>query len=199
MHALMSIYIWTQATEIQFIINIKGSKREISFYNEVRFLRFLARILRRSTIFRGVYENAFKDCQSRCEIIKQQLELPPKNALPVYRAFVRPKIEFAHITSCNLPKYVGKGTQAFENRILKRGKGLTPSTPQHILNIISGKRSISKRTLSRTAKDLTKINKTNPCFFHTVVFFSDEVSYSYNSSIYLFIYLLNKLRYRTNH
>lgn len=49
-----------------------------------------------------------------------------KKDLAVYKALIGSKIEFAHSRSCNFPKCVKEGIEAFENRTLKRCFGLIP-------------------------------------------------------------------------
>lgn len=88
-------------------------------------------------------------------------------------------IEFANSTSCKNPKYIGKRIQTFENRVGKPCTGLSPSTSQHILNVLSGAMPISQNALFCTAKDLIKVTIMNPSFFQKVISPSDIVCCGY--------------------
>ncbi|KAL9877276.1 uncharacterized protein ACN2A1_013687 [Glossina fuscipes fuscipes] len=201
--ACADLNLYFNPSKTNTIYFAKGSKREIRLLikgtqvNQVKSLRFLGRILNDSLTFRGHYEKAFKDCQSGCNIIKlmtnNQAGLPPKNALTVYKSLVRSKIEFGHSTCCNFPKYIEKRIQAFENRILKRCTGLTPSTSQHILNAISGEWPVSERALFCTAKELIKVKMINPSFFQEIISLSDTVTCSYTFCYQKLPHIFDKL------
>lgn len=71
------------------------------------------------------------------------------------RPLVRPKIEFAYnILQLNR-------TPIFENRMLERYIEQTYSTPQDILNVISGECPV-ERALLCTAKELIKVKVKSP-------------------------------------
>lgn len=80
----------------------------------------------------------------------------PRKGLLICKSLVRSKVEFVHSVTCNLPAYLDKKMQFFENRHLKRCSGLTPSTPVHILRVISGVLQVSERARRKSQSSWKK-------------------------------------------
>lgn len=93
----------------------------------------------------------------------------PRRTLTIYKSLIHLKLGFSLSTTCNLPNYVFKTIQTFQNNLPRRCAGHTPSTPIRILRIIFGEFFVTERALLLTAKEFLKVKIIRPSFFQMII------------------------------
>lgn len=103
----------------------------------VNTIKYLGRTISANNSAMNHIKNTMNNIKKTCGFYKilnnRNRGATPQRALQIYRAFIRPRIEYAVATFSNLGKNAVNTIKTNINTYLRQGLGLIRSTPNHIL------------------------------------------------------------------
>lgn len=138
----------------------------------VKTIKFLGRHIKNSLSLKEHYDETIMSCRNVQNALKMVTAVKhgvqPAKAVNLTKALVFSKTEYAISSMAHMPTYLNKKITAFQNQILRRNLGLTPSTPNHIVCALAGILPTEQRAIFLAAKELVRLKIHNESLYNSI-------------------------------
>lgn len=135
-------------------------------------MKFLGRHIKNSLTMKEHYEDVINSCSSSLNAVKIVTNLKngisPPAAVNLTKSLIFSKTEYAISSMAHMPTYINKKLKSFQNQILRRSLGLTPSTPVHTIYALALVLPPELRSKYLSAKELIKMKIFNPMLYESI-------------------------------
>lgn len=151
------------------IPNIKLQNTNI---NSVEKIKFLGRYIKNSLSLKEHYDEVMNSCTNSLNALKMinnaKNGLLPNISINLTKSLVFSKTEYAISSMAHMPQYLNKKLTSFQNQMLRRSLGLTPSTPIHNIYALAVMLPPEQRSQYLAAKELIKFKMYNNTLYNCI-------------------------------
>ncbi|XP_058985851.1 uncharacterized protein LOC131806001 [Musca domestica] len=138
----------------------------------VSSIKFLGRHIKNSLSLKEHYEEVIHSCNSSLNAIKMINNLKhgllPNISINLAKSLVFSKTEYCISSMAHMPTYLNKKLTTFQNQMLRRSLGLTPSTPVQAIYALAVMLPPEQRSQYLTAKELIKFKCHNRQLYQNI-------------------------------
>ncbi|XP_058986606.1 uncharacterized protein LOC131806491 [Musca domestica] len=148
-------------------IRLKGTQ-----ITPVNSIKFLGRHIKNSLSLKEHYDEVISSCTTSINALKMinnnKHGLLPNISINLAKSLVFSKTEYCISSMAHMPVYLNKKLTTFQNQLLRRNLGLTPSTPTHTIYALALMLPPEQRSQYLTAKELIKFKCHNPQLYNSI-------------------------------
>lgn len=138
----------------------------------VNSIKFLGRHIKNSLSLKEHYDEVISSCTTSINALKMinnnKHGMLPNISINLAKSLVFSKTEYCISSMAHMPAYLNKKLTTFQNQLLRRNLGLTPSTPTHTIYALALMLPPEQRSQYLTAKELIKFKCHNLQLYNSI-------------------------------
>lgn len=139
----------------------------------VNSIKFLGRHIKNSLSLKEHYDDVILSCNKSINALKMinniKQGLLPNIAINLAKSIVFSKTEYCISSMAHMPTYLNRKLTSFQNQMLRRSLGLTPSTPVHAIYALALMLPPEQRSQYLAAKELIKFKCHNRQLYQNII------------------------------